>query len=73
MPRPGVDQPHNVYLAMLPMFPRSVTSQVLSAGLAEFNEEIEPALMHTVEHLVHSAIRPKVGLNDRVKMSVPQP
>ena len=68
MLRPRVNALRNVHPAM-----RLVTSQVLSAGLAEFNEEIEPALMHTVEHLVHSAIRPKVGLNDRVKMSVPQP
>src|SRR5215467_11474927 len=49
------------------MFPTSVTSQVLSAGLAEFNKEVEPATMHVVQHLVHGAIRPKVGLNDRVE------
>src|SRR5215470_7544806 len=49
------------------MFPTSVTSQVLSAGLAEFNKEVEPAPMHVVQHLVYGAIRPKVGLNDRVE------
>ena len=46
---------------------RSVTSQVLSAGLAEFNKEIEPAPVHIVQHLVHGPIRPEVGLNDRVE------
>ena len=46
---------------------RSVTIQVLSAGFAEFNKEIEPAPMHVVQHLVHGAIRPKVDLNYRVK------
>ena len=45
----------------------SVTRQVLSAGLAEFNKEIEPAPMHVAQHLVHSAIRGKVGLNNRVE------
>jgi len=49
---------------------RSVTSQVLSAGLAEFNKEIEPAPMHVVQHLVHGAIRSKVGLNDRVECTL---
>jgi hypothetical protein len=49
---------------------RSVTSQVLSAGLAEFNKEIEPAPMHVVQHLVHGAIRSKVGLNDRVECAL---
>jgi hypothetical protein len=54
--------------ALLFKVPRSsVTIQVLSAGLAEFNKEIEPALFHIVQHLVHGAVRPKVGLNDRVE------
>jgi hypothetical protein len=42
----------------------------LSAGLAEFNKEIEPAAMHVVQHLVHAAIWPEVGLDDRVKCSL---
>jgi hypothetical protein len=46
---------------------RSVTSQLLSAGLTQFSKEIEPAPTHIVQHLVHGAIRPKVGLNDRVE------
>jgi hypothetical protein len=45
----------------------SVTSEVLSAGLAEFNKELEPAALHVVQHLVHGTIGPKVGLNDRVE------
>jgi hypothetical protein len=46
----------------------SATIQVLSAGLAEFNKETEPAFSHIVQHLVHGAVRPKVGLNDRVEL-----
>src|SRR5262249_47553067 len=45
----------------------SVTSQVLSAGLAEFNKEIEPTPMHIVQHLMHRAIRPQVRLSDGVE------
>src|SRR5262252_9312145 len=48
-------------------FHRSITSQVLSASLAEFNKEIEPALVHIVQYLVHGAIGTEVGLNDRVE------
>ena len=53
---------------MTPNVPhRSVTTQVLSAGFAEFNKEMEPALVHIVQNLVHGAIGPKVGLNDRIE------
>jgi len=45
----------------------SVTAEVLSAGLAEFNKEIESVSAHVVQHLVQGAIGPKVGLNDHVK------
>jgi len=38
-----------------------------TAGLSEFNKETEPALFHIVQHLVHGAVRPRVGLNDRVE------
>jgi len=37
----------------------SVMSQVLSAGLAEFDKEIEPPPMQVVHHLVHGAISPR--------------
>jgi hypothetical protein len=63
--RPRVNPLRNVHLAM-----RSITSQVLSAGLAEFNKKIEPAPMHVVQHLVHGAIRPEVGLNDGVECTL---
>jgi len=49
---------------------RSFTSQVLSAGLAKFNKEIEPTPMHVLQHLMHSAIKSKVGLNDRVERTL---
>ena len=60
----------HVYLAILLMFRCSVTSQVLSASLAEFNKEIEPAPMHVVQHFVHGPIRSKVGLSDRVECTL---
>jgi len=52
---------------MLLMFHHSVTSQILSAGFAEFNKEMEPAVVHIVQNLVHGAIGPKAGLNDHIE------
>ena len=48
-------------------FPRSVTTQVLSAGLAEFSKEMEAAPVNLFQHSVQGTIRPKIGLNDRVQ------
>ena len=54
-----------------PNAPRSsVTSQILSAGLAEFDKEMEAALVHIVQHLVQGTVRSKVGLNDRVECTL---
>ena len=46
---------------------RSIKTQVLSAGLAEFSKEIGPALVEVADHLVQGAIGPKVGLTDCVQ------
>ena len=48
----------------------SVTRQVLSAGLAEFNKEIEPAPMYVIQHVAHGAIGTELHLSNCFEYSL---